>query len=66
MKKDEVIVVIIILLIIIVVWGLVGGDEAQDVGVTCDTGIEKLDLCWAWHKNIVGEIIEGFNDAFGS
>lgn len=55
---------IIILLIIFLVWGFIGGQQAQSVGVTCDMGIGD-SLCWKWHTNIVGQVAEGINNLFG-
>jgi len=59
-----IVVIIVILLGIIFVWGFVGGQEAQKVGVTCDMGIEET-LCWKWHKNIMGKTEEAINNLFG-
>lgn len=58
------IVFIVILLIVILIWGFVGGQQAQSVGITCDMGIGD-SLCWKWHTNIVGQVTEGINDFFG-
>jgi hypothetical protein len=58
-------VFLIIILIILGIWGWIGGVVAQDVGVTCDIGIGGT-FCWKWHKNTVGQIVEGINDLFGN
>ena len=53
---------IILGLIVVVglVWGFIGGNQAGDVGTTCDSGLGESDvLCWKWHKNIIGEFGEG-------
>lgn len=61
--KELIILITILILLIIFIWGFIGGQEAQKVGVTCDMGIGEDDtLCWQWHKNIIGEIQEGFQD----
>ena len=56
--------IIIAVVVVIVVWGLIGGNIAQDVGISCDMGIGDT-FCWTWHTNVVGQIQEGLNDAFG-
>lgn len=53
--------IIIIIMVILLIWGLVGANEAKDVGVTCDMGIGDL-LCWKWHKNILGQVGEAIGD----
>jgi len=58
------IVVLIFLLVIIavLVWGLIGANQAEKIGVTCDFGLGDNTLCWTWHQNVVGDIQEGIND----
>ena len=58
------IVFILIILIILGIWGFIGGQEAQKVGVTCDMGIGDA-LCWKWHKNIIGQTGEVIRNLFG-
>ena len=57
----------IIILAFILVWGLIGSSQAAEVGITCDFGIGKdgSALCWKWHKNVVGEIGDAFNELLG-
>jgi hypothetical protein len=55
---------LILITIIILSWGFIGGAVAQDVGITCDTGIGD-NFCWIWHKNVVGQVAEGINNFFG-
>jgi len=57
--------IIVFLLIVVLVWGFVGGQEAQKVGVTCDMGVGE-SLCWQWHKNLIGRTGEAINDIFGN
>ncbi len=45
---------LIILLIIVLIWGFIGGQQAQQIGITCDIGIGD-SLCWKWHKNVIGQ-----------
>ncbi len=50
-------------LVVLLVWGFLGGQKANDTGITCDFGLGKDDsLCWNWHKNVVGEIQEGLKE----
>jgi len=60
-KGGGAIALIIFLLILFFGWGFLGGQEAQKIGITCDMGLGD-SLCWKWHKNIVGQIEEGFRD----
>jgi len=55
--------IIIILIIIFLVWGFIGGQEAQKIGVTCDMGMGDA-LCWKWHTNVIGQAEEAIKDAF--
>lgn len=52
-----ILVILVVLLAVFLVWGLIGGSQAKDIGVTCDSGGKTL--CWTWHTNAVGEIQEG-------
>ena len=49
------------LLVIVLVWGVIGGQEADKVGVDCEMGTDSL--CWSWDKNILGEVDEAIEDA---
>jgi len=51
----------VILFVALLVWGVLGGVEAQGIGVTCDVGLTDY-LCWKWHKNPIGEIQEVLSD----
>ena len=62
--KSKGIVILIVILIIFFVWGFVGGQQAQSVGVTCDFGIGD-SLCWKWHTNVIGQTGEAIKDLFG-
>ena len=63
-KGGGIILLIFILLIaVFLIWGYIGGQEAQKVGVTCDMGAGSF--CWKWHTNVVGQVIESINNAFG-
>jgi hypothetical protein len=64
MKKkviNTIIVVVLVILGILLVWGFIGANEAQNPGITCDTGIGH-SLCWKWHTNPLGELQEAFED----
>jgi hypothetical protein len=52
------------LFVVILVWGFIGGLQAQNTGITCDTGVGKT-FCWVWHTNIVGQA-EEFLDNVGN
>ena len=52
---------IVLLLVSLLIWGIIGGIQAQEIGVTCDMGIGD-NLCWKWHKNIVGQTQEFLNE----
>jgi len=56
-----IVIVIAIILGVLLVWGLIGGNEAKDPGVTCDTGIGD-SLCWKWHTNPLGQLQEAIED----
>jgi len=53
-KGNGFVIFLIILIVAVLVWGFIGGQEAQKIGVTCDMGVGD-SLCWQWHKNIVGQ-----------
>ena len=52
---------IILLVVAVLVWGFIGGQQAQDPGITCDMGAGD-SLCWQWHKNKLGEAREFAED----
>ena len=56
MNKNIMIISVIVILAVLV-WGIVGGQQAKDVGVNCDMGVGD-SLCWKWHTNIVGQAQE--------
>lgn len=63
--KGGIAILIIILLVVgFFIWGYIGGQEAQKIGVTCDMGLGDT-FCWKWHKNIVGQTGEAIRDFFG-
>ncbi|MBD3247505.1 hypothetical protein GF378_02700 [Candidatus Pacearchaeota archaeon] len=61
-NKTSIITVAIIILLILGVWGFIGGQQSEKIGITCDFGIGDT-LCWKWHKNIVGQTQEALEDA---
>ncbi len=66
-KKGAVGLILFVLVLVIgvvLVWGFIGGQEAQSVGVTCDMGMGDA-LCWSWHTNTIGQIGEAANNLFG-
>lgn len=48
---------IIFIIVALLIWGFIGGQQAQNIGVTCDIGVGD-NLCWQWHKNIIGQADE--------
>jgi hypothetical protein len=58
---SKLLVIVLILIVGILAWGIIGGQEAQSAGVTCDMGLGE-SLCWKWHNNILGQIQEGISD----
>jgi len=52
---------IIIIIIALFVWGVIGGQQAQNIGITCDMGIGD-SLCWKWHTNAIGQAQEFLGD----
>lgn len=64
-NNQKLITILVIVLLVLLVWGLVGGQEAEKIGVTCDVGLGEEDvLCWKWHKNVIGEVQEAIADIF--
>lgn len=55
------VIIITLLLAVVIGWGVAGGMEAQDPGVTCDMGLGE-NLCWQWHTNTVGQIDRFIDD----
>ena len=60
MNKNIIIISVAVILAIFI-WGIIGAQQAKEVGVTCDMGIGDV-LCWTWHTNIVGEVQEFFDN----
>lgn len=60
-KKGNAAGILILIIIIVLVWGFIGGQQAQQVGVTCDRGLGD-SFCWKWHTNAIGQVQEGIND----
>jgi hypothetical protein len=63
-KGNGAVVVMVLIVLAILAWGVIGGQEAQKVGITCDMGIGD-SLCWQWHKNLIGQAGEALNNLFG-
>ncbi|MFW6283108.1 MAG: hypothetical protein ACOC1P_03605 [Minisyncoccales bacterium] len=51
-----------VIIMFFIVWGLIGANESDKVGTTCDVGVFEDRLCWKWHKNFIGEVEEGISD----
>jgi hypothetical protein len=64
MKKLNIIIGVIIILLVLLVWGLIGSSEVAKIGTTCDLGINNDEnmLCWKWHRNVVGDIQDKFDE----
>lgn len=60
----KIIILLVLILIIFLLWGFIGGQEAQSIGVTCDTGLGDT-FCWKWHTNVAGEVGEVIGDLTG-
>ena len=56
-----IIIFFVLLILAFFIWGLVGGQEAQESGVTCDFGLGD-SLCWKWHTNLLGQAQEFVSD----
>jgi hypothetical protein len=64
-------IILIILVVGLLVWGFIGGQQSQNVGITCDFGIGDKEgfeggkaLCWSWHKNVVGQAQDALKNLF--
>ena len=64
MELRDILIVIGVLLGTILIWGLIGGNEASSIGVTCDMGVGD-SLCWKWHKNLIGQAGEAIGKLLG-
>ncbi len=53
MKKKYLYLLLIIALLVI--WGLIGGQQAQNIGMDCDIGMGD-SICWKWSKNTIGHV----------
>ena len=60
-KNRGIIIFFVLLILAVLVWGFIGGQQAKDVGITCDMGLGD-SLCWKWHQNVVGEVQEFLGD----
>ena len=67
MKKSNIIIAVVVILLVLLVWGLIGSSEAAKVGITCDAGMgdDGSIFCWKWHQNVIGDIGDAINQAFG-
>jgi hypothetical protein len=64
MKKSNIILGVVIILAVLLFWGLIGSSETEKIGTTCDLGINNDGnmFCWKWHRNVVGDIQDNFNE----
>jgi hypothetical protein len=67
MKRIKLIGIVGIIIIILIIWGLIGSSITTDIGTSCDIGIDKTGsmFCWTWHQNIIGDISNAIDQAFG-
>ena len=70
MKNLKILVLVGIILLVLLLWGAMGSVQASEIGTTCDLGITGGDkgeyvLCWKWHRNIVGDVQDKFNEVLG-
>ena len=61
MNNKNILIIAGVVLAVFLIWGLIGGEVSEDVGITCDFGIGEV-FCWKWHKNVIGEIGEALGD----
>lgn len=52
--NKQILILVLVVVGIFVVWGVLGGMEAQKIGVTCDMGLGDI-FCWNWHTNAIGQ-----------
>lgn len=64
MKKSMILITIGIIFLVLLAWGLIGSAQVSRVGNTCDVGInnEGSTFCWKWHRNVVGDFQDGFDN----
>ena len=55
--KGGAIVFFILLIMAFLIWGFIGGQQAQEIGITCDMGAGDI-FCWKWHTNVIGQTQE--------
>lgn len=60
----KIIIILFLVIIILLLWGFIGGEQAQSIGITCDVGLGDT-FCWKWHTNIVGEAGEVIGGLIG-
>jgi len=64
-KTRTLIIILLIIAAVLLIWGLIGGQKAKEIGVTCDIGLgENNVLCWKWHTNFIGQAQETIKDFF--
>lgn len=53
--------ILIFLILAVAAWGFIGGQQSQQIGITCDMGVGE-NFCWKWHTNTVGQVQEFAKD----
>ncbi|MFP4401811.1 MAG: hypothetical protein ACLFPL_01130 [Candidatus Nanoarchaeia archaeon] len=56
-------ILVLTIIVIILVWGIIGGNVAQSVGITCNAGIGDV-LCWFWETNAIGDLGDTIDEIF--
>jgi hypothetical protein len=60
-------IIIIFLVMVLLIWGFIGSAQSSKIGTTCDLGINSAGsvFCWKWHRNVIGDLQDNFDDVFG-
>jgi hypothetical protein len=60
-SNKNIIIIIAVVVGVLLLWGLIGGNEVQSIGKTCDFGLGET-FCWKWHTNALGQVGENIKD----
>lgn len=55
--KNRGLIILVLIILALLVWGFIGGQQAQKIGVSCDWGLGDT-FCWKWHTNALGQVQE--------
>jgi hypothetical protein len=64
MVKNKTSIVVVVIVAVLLIWGLIGSFQVAEIGNTCDLGINSAGsvFCWKWHRNVVGNVQDKFDD----